>query len=424
MQRMKSHFLIIACLVWLSGTAQTPDFTFTPNIKTPQLFMAGNQLGYPILRLNSNDQLELHFDDLDADVKNYSYTIQLCTADWTPALVSEFDYIKGFTQVRITNYQFSSVALTPYTHYQAIFPDPNCSPIHSGNYLMKVFLDGDTSKLAFTRRFLVVNSKLNIQAKFLQPMNLDISLTHQHLTLRVNTSGVNPQNPLDQIKVVVLQNYRWDNAIRDVKPTFYVNNILEYNNDNDFNFQGGEEWRWLDIQSFRYQSDRVKTAHYNKYSTDIYVKQDSNRASQPYVFYKDYNGFYLIQTTESLNPLLQTDYATVHFSYAPPGHVPFPDKDVYVLGQFTGGGLTDSSRMAFNAEKGRYERDFVLKQGYYSYLYVTTDQSDPDRKPSFEFTEGNHLETENDYMVLVYYRAPGARADELIGMSRFNSLNK
>jgi Domain of unknown function (DUF5103) len=407
-----------------SGTkAQTPDSVYASAIRTPQLFMAGNQLAYPIIRLNSTDQIELHFDDLDGDVKNYFYTIQLCNEDWTPAIVSEFDYIKGFAQIRIENYQLSSIALTRYTHYQAMLPDANCIPIHSGNYLLKVFLDSDTSKLAFTRRFLVTDAKVSIQSQLLQPLDFGIAHTHQRLQFKVNTGGVNPNNALDQIKVVILQNYRWDNIVQNIKPTFYVGNNLEYNNGDDIVFPGGSEWRWLDLQSLRYQSDRIQGANYGKTSTEVIAKADAERSHRDYYFYKDYNGNFFIQTTESYNPIFQNDYATVRFSFVPPGNSPFPDKDVFVLAKFTGGGLNDSTRMLFNTDRGRYEAAFLLKQGYYSYSYVTIDRADPERKPSFEFTEGNHQETENSYMILVYYRALGARADELVGISRFNSLS-
>ncbi|HEY4208832.1 MAG TPA: DUF5103 domain-containing protein [Puia sp.] len=407
----------------LLTTAQVPDSVYAPNIRTPQLYKAGNQLGYPVLRLNGNDQVELHFDDVDGDVKNYYYTYQLCNNDWTPAVVSEFDFIRGFSQVRIASYQVSSVALTHYTHYQALLPDPSCLPIHSGNYLVKIFLDADTSKLVFTRRLLVVDGKINIAAQILQPQNPDIAHTHQRLIFKANATALNPNNPLDQIKVVILQNHRWDNAIRDIKPTFYVNNSLDYNNADAIVFPGGSEWRWLDLQSFRYQSDRIQNAVYGKTSTEIFVRPDGDRSMQPYLFYKDYDGFYFIQTTESISPLFQTDYATVHFNFTPPDHSPWPDKDVYLLAKFTGGVLNDSTRMVFNAEKGRYELSFQLKQGYYNYAYVTVDRADPDRKASFEFTEGNHIETENGYTILMYYRALGARADELVGMASVSSLN-
>jgi hypothetical protein len=419
----KFAFLLAVCAGPLLCSAQNPDAVYGANIGMPQLFLSGNQLAFPILRLNSPDQLELHFDDLDGDVKNYYYAFQLCNADWTTAEVSEFDYIKGFSQVRIGDYRYSSVALTRYTHYRALIPNPDCIPIRSGNYILKVFLDGDTTKLAFTRRFLVSEDKASVQAQLLQPLNYELARTHQRILFKVNTSAINPSDPLSQIKVVVLQNARWDNAITGIRPSFFANNNLEYNAENDCVFPGGMEWRWIDLQSFRYQSDRVKNAVYGKKSTEIFVKPEGDRSRQLYYFYKDYNGHYFLQTTESLNPFYETDYARVHFSYVPPANSPFPDKDLFLFGQFTDYGRQDSALMVFNAEAGRYETSLFLKQGYYSYSYVTVDRRDPNRQASFDFTEGNHLETENDYMILVYYRALGGRTDQLVGLLKFNSLS-
>jgi hypothetical protein len=414
--------LLVAGKLW----AQTPDFIYSAAIGSPQLYMAGNQQQYPVLRLNSSDKMELHFDDLDGDVKNYYCALVLCNEDWTPAEVSDMDYIKGFSQVRVDNYTLSSIALTRYTHFQAILPDPNCIPFKSGNYMLKVFLDGDTSKLAFTKRFLVVDARVPIQSQFMQPQRTELARTYQNIQFRLNTSAVNPPNPLDQIKIDIVQNYRWDNVLRGLKPVFAINNDLQYNNPDDANFEGGSEWRWVDLQSFRYQSDRVQSVSVSKLGTDIFVKPDGDRSGREYYFYADYNGNFVLKTTEQYNPLFQTDYATVHFSFVPPNGAAFEGKDVYLLGRFTGGGggLNDSSRMVFNASTGRYERSFFMKQGYYSYCYVTVDKSDANMKPSFIQTEGNHEETENNYMILVYYRALGSRTDEIVGITRFNTLNK
>jgi hypothetical protein len=412
-----------ASMTFVITDAQAPDSVYMPNIRTVQLYKAGNQLLYPTLQLNGNDQLELHFDDLDGDVKNYYYTFQLYNADWSLPIVSEFDYIRGFSRVRISSYQVSSVALTHYTHYKALLPDPSCQLIHSGNYLVKVFLDADTSKVVFTRRMLVIDRKATIRAEILQPIDPNISRTHQRLVFKANIAAVNPNDPLQQIKIVILQNRRWDNALRDIKPTFYVNNNLDYNNNDAIVFPGGSEWRWVDLQTFRYQSDRVQHVNYGKTSTEVFVRTDTNRSHLPYMYFKDYDGFYYIQTPESIDPYFQTDYATVHFTFTPPDHAQWSDKDIYLLAKFTGGALNDSTRMIFNPEKGRYEFTAFLKQGFYNYSYVTVDRADPDRKPSFEFTEGNHLETENEYTILMYYRALGARADELVGSITVSSLN-
>lgn len=419
----RSAIIIICCIFCLSGFSQIPDFVYTPNIRTPQLYATGNQLGYPILRLNSGDKLELHFDDLDADVKNYYFTYQLCNADWTPVQISEFDFLRGFSQVRISTYRFSSVALTRYTHYQAVVPDNNSVPTRSGNYLLKVFLDGDTSRLVFTRRFLVLEEGANVAAQILQPANPQIFQTHQKIQINLNLRSLNIANAFQQVKVIVLQNYRWDNALHLDRPTFYSGSNFEYNNDDNTVFPAGKQWRWLDIQSFRFQSDRVLHVDYGKNATSIIVRPDPDRSHQSYYFFNDINGSFYIQPSENINPFWQTDYATVHFSFVPPGNIPFPDKDVYLLGKLTDYWLDDSTRMNFNAERGMYEVPVLLKQGYYNYMYVTVDRKDRSHTPSFEFTEGNNLETENDYTVLVYYRQLGGRADQLVGMASLNTLS-
>ena len=102
-----------------------------PNIKSVKLHKWGDQTAFPALVLNSNDALELHFDDMEGNIKNYYYAFQLCNADWTPSMLTTFDYVKGFQSVRITTYRNSSIATTRYTHYQATIPDRNSTPSRS-----------------------------------------------------------------------------------------------------------------------------------------------------------------------------------------------------------------------------------------------------------------------------------------------------
>src|SRR5262245_3582266 len=125
----------VACVVTIE--AQIPDNVYRSNIHSVTLTRFADIYTYPVMTLNSADQLELHFDDMDADVKSYYYTYLLCNADWTPSTLFSFDYIRGFQNVRISDYRTSSIAITRYTHYAAVLPDRNCVPTRSGNYLLK-----------------------------------------------------------------------------------------------------------------------------------------------------------------------------------------------------------------------------------------------------------------------------------------------
>lgn len=418
MKSLKVVFIFLIFLIAENSSAQISDSIYAKNIKTVRLFVSGNQLTLPVINLNSNELLDLNFDDLDADVKYYYYTYELCNSDWRVANLGQFDYIKGFTQNRITNYRFSSIAHQRYTHYQALLPERSMYPTRSGNYILKVFLNGDTSQLVFTKRLMVVDNKAGIAARVTQPFSPEYFQTYQKLQFTVDVKALQSFNAAQQIKVIVLQNYRWDNALMNVKPTFIRGTSLEYNSDNTAIFPAGKEWRWLDLRDFHLQSDRVLTADYKKDSTDIFLRPDIPLASQKYVYYKDLDGMSSIEAIRGVNPFYEGDYATVYFSFIPPNGQPYTKSDLYLFGQLTNYDFTDSLKMTFNPEKGKYETHLFLKQGYYDYTYIAVDKTNPSIHSELD---GNYYETENLYTILVYYQPFIGRADELIGVATFDS---
>ena len=416
----KSIYLVAIFLVLFCqpGFSQVNETVYKENIKAVRFHVYGDQLSLPVYNINSADQLELNFDDLDANIKSYYYTFQLCDYNWVPVDISPFLYIKGFTQQRISNYRYSSIALTKYTHYQAILPDRSTTITLSGNYILKVYQDGDTSKLVFTRRMLVLEQKAAISARIVQPFTPQLYRTHQKVQFNANVTGLNTFSAAQQIKVVILQNNRWDNALRDIPPTFVRGNSLEYSSENKCIFPGGKEWRWLDLRSLRLQSDRVERADYKKNATDVFLFPDADRSGQRYIYFRDLNGMYLVETYETINPYWQGDFATVHFSLAPPNATPYADKDIYLAGQLTSYELSEKTKMQFNATKGVYECTAFLKQGYYNYTYIAVDKKDPSQKRDLE---GDYWETENGYTILMYYKSFTDRADQLIGVGKINS---
>jgi hypothetical protein len=398
-----------------------PDQVFNPAIKTIKLTKFGDPVSYPIINLNSTDMLELNFDDMAGGVKNYFYTYVLCNADWTPAQLSYFDYVKGYTQVRISTYRNSSIALTRYTHYQANFPDRNCMPTKSGNYMLKVFVNGDTSKLAFTKRFLVVDPKISMAAQVLQPFNQQYYLTHHRLQVQLDTKNFDIRYPQQQVRVNVLQNYRWDNNLTLVSPTFIKQDMLQYSNENEMIMPAGKEFRWLNLRSFRLLGDRIRRQENNDSSFNLFVKEDLPRLPRQYFYYRDLNGLSINETIENINPLWNADYARIHFRFKPPGGVPVRNGQIVIMGELSNYGKDPDAAMTFNNETGMYEASMFLKQGYYDYQYAIREKTDAREKFSTSLIENDTWETENIYMVLVYFRPLGGRYDELIGIRQFNS---
>ncbi len=413
-------FLSFLFLFLFSPNAHTQvvDQIYNNNIRTVQFYPVGDQRGMPVYRLNSSDRLELEFDDMQADYKSYYYTFVLCDYNWQRCNLNVFDYLKGFTQNRISTYRYSSIAYARYTHYQAFLPEQNCLPTRSGNYLLLVYVNGDTSKVAFTRQMLVVDQKASVSASVVQPFTPQLFNTHQRVKFTASLQGINSFSAAQQVKAVIVQNNRWDKAQRDIPPTFVRGSDLEFNNETVGVFPAGKEWRWLDLRSFRLQSDRVDSGVYDKNHAELYLKPDGDRSGDRYIYFPDYNGAFYITTYETINPLWQGDYANIHFSFVTPDGHPLKDKNIYLAGGFTGYQYTDKWKMNYQPEKGKYELAVPMKQGYYNYTFVTVDTNDPQQISTYE---GNHWETENSYTIFIYYKSLSDRNDQLIGTATIDS---
>lgn len=418
-----STVLFSFCGMGFAQTNPSPEAVYSSTIKSVKFFKKADQVVFPVMRLGNPEQLELHFDDIQNSPKNYFYTYILCNSDWSRTNLSQMDYVKGFTQNRINQYRASSATFTRYFHYTTLLPDRNCVPTRSGNYLLLVFLNGDTSNVVFTRRFLVVDEKATVAAEIRQPFNQNFFLTHQKVISRLDIRALDVYNPAQQLKVVVMQNHRWDMKQEASNPTFIRGKIYEYNAEDNFVFESGKEWRWLDLRSLRLQSDRVASVDYKPNSYDVYIRPDTVRSSLRYLYFRDLNGRYFIENIEQVNPWWQSDYATVHFTFLPKDPALYKNQRVYLYGELTNYELNKDFAMKWNESRQVYEHSLLLKNGYYSYIYVTQSINNPRELPKVMLTEGSNWEAENTYSILVYYRPFGGRADELVGYTEVNSLN-
>jgi hypothetical protein len=125
--------------------------------------------------------------------------------------------------------------------------------------------------------------------------------------------------------------------------------------------------------------------------------------------------------TESLQSETQNDYASVIFTYVTKDRKPLLDKKVFLSGAITNNVLDKNAEMQFDVRQGVYQKKFLLKQGYYSYAYILRDRKAPNFMDDFVETEGSYTETENNYIVLVYYHAPGTRNDQIIGFANLST---
>ncbi len=412
-------FIFISSIFFSTSLAQTNNSYFQKsNIKTVQLHKLGWKMSYPVIQLNSNDQLVLSFDDMGEETKNYNYTIVHCDRDWQPSDLLETEYTTGYTQNPINDYSYSFNTKFIYTHYKLVFPSRDFKILKSGNYLIKVFEDNDSDDPVLVRPFMVYEKLVQIAPRIKYSTNSSIYLGVQEVDFNILHPRFPIDNPLDEIKVTIKKNGRIDDQINDLKPLFIQPAKLVYNYNRENLFEGGNEYRWLDIRSVRFAPEYVKQIVYHDPYYHFELISDLPRSGKSYFYKEDFNGRYYIGVKEYDNPEIEADYVYVHFSLL--SVKPYPDGDVYVLGELTNWQVNESNKMVYNAMNSCYELTLLLKQGFYNYQYLFVKHGET--KGELKRIEGSFSQAENDYLIFVYYRRTGDYYDHLIGITTANSL--
>ena len=418
--RLLFFLLLLISTGFTFGQAQLfgENHIYQTNIKSVKFHLNGLPLTQPIIGLNSSSQLQLRFDDLDGDTKNYIYSVEHCNADWSPSSLDVTEYLVGFNTEEIRNLDFSEITRRQFTHYFLNFPNNEMGVTKSGNYLLHVFND-DTGEPVITRRFMVVDTQIGILAEFKNPIDAGKVKTHQRIDLRVNYEDSDLSNPMDNVTASIYQNGNWDRSMLGLKPIFDANNELQFSPQDQIVFPAGKEFRYVDTRSIRYRSERVEAIEEYGDGYVIFVEKDKNRYFRNYFSDEDINGQFIIGTNDRNNQMLNADYVWTNFVLE--SESPFSDgSEVYVTGNFSDYQCRPENRLVYNPEEAGYSGEILLKQGVYNYLYTVMQDGNPDH----ERLEGNYYETENEYTILIYFRKLSDRYDQLVGARTVQSFTR
>ncbi|MEE3038000.1 MAG: DUF5103 domain-containing protein [Bacteroidota bacterium] len=396
---------------------QLQNAIYKPSIKSVFLYPQGFELGNPLLRLGSSETLSLSFDELTENPKNYYYTYTHCNADWTPSDLLQSEYIDGFFEEVITNYQFSFNTIQNYIHYTANIPSQRMKPMLSGNYILQVFDETNRDKPILSKRFMVIDEQVSIEGSVKRATDLNQRNYQHEIDFTVKHPAYEIDNPFSDIFPVILQNGRWDNSINGLQAVFVKDQEIVYDYEEENCFDAGNEYRFFEFQSLRYLSERLSNIYFENDTNKIHLITDYPRPFQRYSsLVQDINGKCLVRVQEGSQSQTEADYALVRFTLTYEHEV--THGDLYVFGQISDFEFPKTHKMKYNAETGQYECDIYLKQGYYNYEYVLKKY---DGETLNRFIEGTHYQTVNDYYIYIYHRPTGEQYDQLIGLKKLTS---
>lgn len=412
---MRHFSLIISITFTLFIQGQQAIRYIDENVGTVEFYRSGFPLSSPIIDLNSNDNLELIFDILDGKMEKYYYDIRLFNYDWTPVNLDPREYIDGFPDNILDAFSQSINTTYNYVQYRLSIPNDDIAILLPGNYVVSVFKDYDRTDTILSRSFIVYDENVTVIPEF-DRFQSNIYRDKQEIHATVTPVDLNFYDLSGNILLQVIQNNNWSEIRTYDKYTNTGGEKFLFNTSGQIVFDGQNEFRIFDIKSLKFLSERVDYINFEPPYYHVYLKPDRVRGSKDYFTSEDLNGMFYIENQESNDEdQLDADYVYVHFTLDAGGPVGI---DVFLDAAFTGWKL-DKNYMEYDVDSRVYRKTLLLKQGLYNYRYITYDNYS--KKIEHDIVEGNYYETDNQYLLLVYYKPLGEVYYLPVGLATFNT---
>lgn len=409
----KSPLLLAVILLTAPAatTLKAGNTIYSPRIKTLKVTANDDWLSAPVLTLGTDDVLHIAFDELSHTYHRFVYHIEHCEADWTPSRdLFESDYLYGFNDSPIEDYENSINTTVLYTHYALQIPNEKCSIKMSGNYRLTVLDEDNNNEKVLTAEFMVVDPKMKVEMEATTNTDIDTNQSHQQVSVSVDYGSVNVSNIDEEIYLVVTQNDRNDNARRGLRPNLINTQGLRWEHNKQLIFEAGNEYHKYEILDVSHPTMGIDHIVWDGHFYQAYPFACEPRCN--YLYDVDANGSFYIRNSDNRENDYTSDYVKVNYELISP---PMGKAKVVIDGRWTTDADPKAYEMDYDPNKQAYTATILQKQGYYSYQYLLRTE---DGKLSIPPTEGSFYQTENKYQAYIYYKGIGQRTWQLLGYSQ------
>ena len=387
--------LLLALLLMLPLATQGRSRISNPQVKSLQVVVNGNWLAPAVMRLGSADVLSVSFDELSHDYHRYVYRLEHCEADWSPSEgVFESDWLSGFNDNTIDDYEHSTNTIIAYTHYQLHIPNDRCQLKLSGNYRLHVLDEDEDNREVLVAEFMVTEQTMKLNMSASANTDIDTRQSYQQVAMSLNYGSLQVTNPDEQIFAVVMQNNQEYNVRSNVKANITTLNGMEWSHCHELIFGAGNEYRKFEVLDVSHPTMGIDKITWDGDNYQVYPFLDEPRSN--YLYDEDANGSFCIRNSDNRENDTQSEYVWVNYRLHTLASTP-----VYISGRWTSEN-PDTYMMSYDAASGLYTASILQKQGYYSYQYLCgTGELLP--------SEGSYYQTENRYQGFIYYKGTSDR---------------
>lgn len=416
MMRIFLFFAALCGIFPMLFGADTMSGSRSEKIRTLRMAPLGAPLADAVTTLSDPMPLLLSFDHLASDREFFRYRLVHCDARWRPDRLVDSEFLDGFNEGTIEDYEYSQATMVPYVHYRLTIPNEDVAPTISGNYLIQIYSENAPDSIVAQHRFMVSEQTAPVRFTVSPQTDLDYRDSHQQLEVYVDTERAGIDDVFNDMLVVIGQNGRLDTEEALRRPLRFAGTEAVFAHAPELIFEAGNEYRRFETVTDRYPGMGVDNIEYFEPYYHYVLAPDAPRDEARYQFDRTQNGKYLVRRSGAADSDVEADYGVVHFTLEMPE---IPGALVFIDGDLTDRRFDANARMVYNHSESRYERALLLKQGSYNYQYVVVPPGG--HRAYTAPVEGDKWETDNHYTVRVYNRRRGERYDRLIGFGAANT---
>ena len=401
---------VLLVLCFSSITSFAKHQILSPAIKSLQVVVNDQWTSMPVVTLGDDDVLNIAFDELSHDVHRYVAHLEHCEADWSPSDdIFESDWLEGFNDQPIDDYEKSLNTTVLYTHYRLQFPNEQCRLKLSGNYRLHILDDDNDGEEVLTAEFRVVEPKMDIRLGATVNTDLGLNKRYQQVNMLLNYNTLPVTFPEEQLQVMVLQNGREDNMKLNVRPNYITTKGLRWEHNQQLIFDAGNEYHKFEVLDPTHITMGLEHVEWNEADGHYHAYPYTCEPRRNYLYDEDADGAFYIRNSDNVENDRLSDYVYVHYKLMPARH--YEHTRVVIDGDWTTE-AADTYTMSYDESDRSYNAVVLQKMGYYNYRLQMVDLDGISHSLP---EEGSFYQTENRYQAFVYYKGNSDRTWRLVG---------
>ena len=426
----RNLFLLLALLTLLSCSSgrsainqqvqtprSTPGLLLVPSqlsapqsIKSLQLYRKGTRSNPPIIELGSNEKLVLEFDELASVSGQFTIRFSHHNKNWEESGLPDIWVYDGVNELFLRGGSDNQGFKPDYFHYKFEFPNRDLSFKVSGHYLLHVY-DYQSGTELFSLPFFVSEAEgdLAISSETVYNQGEDGSAKDQLFGKYTYPEFV--EFPRFDLSYGFVQNRFWKQFKNAGQISFVEDGFTEFHLSRENSFPANFDFSLLDLTELSLQNEQIYNFEPARVPPKVTLKDDFlNFLAEPK------------PRTESESGLPNNDlnarYADVLFRLNS-GDRLSQSSQVYLIGDFNQWSISERNQLRYKSDLGIYETTALIKEGTYSYKYVTLENGNINElRLSDTLTK-----RDQEYVGFVYYRDPQYQYDRLLRTILFRSRN-